>query len=98
MIVFPWGVDQPGNGARIMYHHLGIRGDTKYVTTQMMGDFIDKICNDPLYHQSAKKMQKIFLEQEDCQKAIDFIENAISKLKKDLKKDLQPESRVVIEI
>lgn len=78
MIVFPWGVEQPGNSARVMYHHLGLRGDIRNVTGKTIGRLIDKICNDSSYHQSVKQMQKIFREQENCEKGIGFIESMIA--------------------
>jgi MGT family glycosyltransferase len=78
MIVFPWGVEQPGNSARIIYHHLGLRGDIQKVTGKTLGDLIDKIFSDPSYNRSVKQMQKIFLEKENFEKGISFIDTVIA--------------------
>jgi len=78
MIIFPWGIDQAGNSARIVFHHLGLRGNIKRVTPEIAGDCIDKLCGDPSYYRSVKQMQEVFLEQEDCIKGVDFIESMIS--------------------
>jgi hypothetical protein len=102
MIVFPWGVDQPGGGgARVVFHHLGLRGDIKKVTPGIVGEYIDKICNDNTFHQSVKQMQKVFHQQENCKKGVDFIERFIPGAGKTFTPDLSSkkgEDRDIIEI
>jgi len=82
MIVFPFLNDGFGNSARCVFHHLALRGDIRKVTPKIVEKLIDKICNDDSYHRSVKRMQKIFLEQENCKKGIDFIEDLINNQKK----------------
>lgn len=106
MIAFPWGVDQPGNSARVVYHHLGLRGDIRKVTGENLGGLIDKIFNDSSYRQSVKQMQKIFKEQENCEKGIDLIESefmlpiAIEETGREqqVKSHVDVEERIVIRI
>lgn len=78
MLVFPWGVDQPGNAARVEYHNLGQRGNAAKVTPAVMGRMIDDILGNPNYTESIKKMQTIFRQQEDCKTGIELVEQTLS--------------------
>jgi zeaxanthin glucosyltransferase len=79
MIVFPWGVDQPGNAARVVFHHLGLKGNMKKITAKKLEQLINKLFHDNTYHTSIKKMQKIFKDQEDCKKGVEFINKVLSR-------------------
>lgn len=73
MLVFPFLNDQFGNSARIVFHQLGLRGDIKQITVQRLVELIKQMFSTPLYRQRAKKMQTIFLEQENCDRGARFI-------------------------
>ena len=74
MLVFPWGVDQPGNGARVQYHNLGQKGNAAKVTPAIMGRMIDDILGNPTYAEAIAKMQETFRQQEDCETGIEVVE------------------------
>lgn len=73
MIVFPFWNDGFGNAARVVFHHLGLRGDIKKATPELIGNFIDRISADDSIHYSVKQMQRLFREQKKCKRAIDFL-------------------------
>jgi MGT family glycosyltransferase len=78
MLVFPWGVDQPGNGARVEYHNLGQKGNAAKVTPAVMGRMMDDILKNPNYAEATAKMQAIFRQQEDCKTGIEVVEQMLS--------------------
>jgi UDP:flavonoid glycosyltransferase YjiC (YdhE family) len=78
MIVFPLAVDQPGNAARVVYHHLGLKGDIYKVTDESIGALIDRVINDPSYSSAASRMQQRCAEQENVEKGIQFINRIIA--------------------
>lgn len=80
MIVFPCDRDQPGYSARVVYHHLGAKGNIKNVTAREINRLLDRLTNDDLIRRSVKKMQRIFREQEKCRKGIEFIESILNKI------------------
>lgn len=89
MIVLPFGVDQPGSAARVVYHHLGVMANKKKITPRTIGGLIDKILNDTGYFESARRMQQIFRRsKENFSKGLEFVEDLIkeSKLKNNNKK------------
>lgn len=77
MLVFPWGVDQPGNAARVEYHYLGKKGTAAQVTPAIMGRMIDDILGNPGYEEAIAKMQTIFRQQEDCKTGIELVEQML---------------------
>jgi len=81
LIVFSTGRDNSGTGARIVLHNLGLKGKLKKVTPNEIITKIDSILNSSLIHQSIKKMQAVFREQEDCRIGIDFIEQFLAQTK-----------------
>jgi MGT family glycosyltransferase len=80
LIVFPCDRDQPGYSARVVYHHLGVRGNIKNITDREINRLLDRVANDDLIRRSVKKMQRIFRGQEKCREGIEFIENILNKV------------------
>jgi UDP:flavonoid glycosyltransferase YjiC (YdhE family) len=78
LIVFPCEGFQGGYAARVAFHHLGLKGNIKKVTPQVINNYIDRILGDGLIQESVKKMQKVFLEQKCCRAGIDFIDKFLS--------------------
>jgi len=75
LIVFPCRLDQPGNAARVAFHHLGIEGRVAKVSPDALGRMIDRIMSDPSFRASVKRMQQAFREQENCQAGLDFVQS-----------------------
>jgi UDP:flavonoid glycosyltransferase YjiC (YdhE family) len=46
VIAFPLAVDQPGNAARVLHHGLGLRGDIRSVTEEVLLRFIEQALTD----------------------------------------------------
>ncbi len=74
VIVYPLGVDQPGNAARVVFHHLGLAGDVHKVTPGEIADKVSAILNDPTYRQAAVQMGQALRAGNDCERAIAFLE------------------------
>lgn len=78
MIVFPLAVDQPGNAARVVYHHLGLKGNIYKANDRSMGDMIDRVIGDPSYSDAAKRMQQRCEELENVERGIRFIDKIMT--------------------
>jgi UDP:flavonoid glycosyltransferase YjiC (YdhE family) len=74
MIVFPYGMDQPGNAARIVYHQLGLRGDISSVNAGNVTDLIEKTMTDAGIQNSMKRMRDIFHQQTSYGDTVSFLE------------------------
>lgn len=79
MILFPCGRDQPGNAARAVFHHLGVKGNIGRVTPQVIDRLIDRVCGDEVIRQALGNMQHIFRDQVLCRKGVEFIEEILNK-------------------
>lgn len=79
LLIYPPGRDDPGNGARAVFHNLGAMGNMRKVTPGEIINRVDRLMNDPLIRESSKKMEKVFREQENCQAGVDFIETFLSR-------------------
>ena len=77
LIVFPLGVDQPGNAARVVYHRLGLAGDIRTVTAGQISAMIETVLGDPSYHQRAAQMSQSLQAYNDCAGAITFLESLV---------------------
>jgi UDP:flavonoid glycosyltransferase YjiC (YdhE family) len=75
LIIFPLGVDQPGNAARVVYHRLGLAGDIRTVTAQQIGAMIETVMNDPSFRQNAVKMSQALQADNDCAETVAFLES-----------------------
>jgi MGT family glycosyltransferase len=73
MIVFPCWLDQPGNAARVEYHHLGIRADISKVNGTKISYLVERVQRDS-FRIAIRKMQNVFRQQENCQNGIDHVE------------------------
>ncbi len=77
MIVFPCALDQPGNAARVLFHHLGLRGNIKEVNPKILGTLMERIAHDHSFRDSVQQIRQTSLRQPYHQKGIDFIDSFI---------------------
>lgn len=73
-IVLPCWYDQLGNGARVVYHGLGVRADIATITTEAMSALLDEIMDERFIHANVR-MQKHFHDQLRCQAGIELVES-----------------------
>jgi zeaxanthin glucosyltransferase len=78
LIVFPFGVDQPGNAARIVYHHLGLAGDIQSVSPQQISAMIECVTSDPTFHEQALQFSQSLRADNDCTGAVAFLETFVN--------------------
>lgn len=64
MLAFPLYYDQPGNGARIAHHGLGLVGDFHAVTAPELVDMIDRVHADTALPARMAAMRRSFEELE----------------------------------
>lgn len=74
MVVFPYGMDQPGNAARVVFHKLGLRGDISTVNAQKINDLITRVMTDSDIQNSIERMRGIFRSQTSYQETVTFLE------------------------
>nr|BFF38242.1 hypothetical protein BACY1_00470 [Tenacibaculum mesophilum] len=79
VIVFPILGDQPGNGARILYHNLGKKGNLRNIEGVKMLHLINEILKDRKIKSAVQEFSKIFKKKKDLQLDIKFFENLINK-------------------
>jgi len=82
MIVFPMMWDQIENAMRVVYHGLGLRGDSVLATSQQVNSFIDLLRRDASLSARVATMSKVFREAEDSGKGVQMIEEALERYSK----------------
>lgn len=78
MLVFPWGVDQPGNAARVAYHNLGRVGTAAKITPAAMKAMIDDTLENESVRAAVDNMKTVFESQRDCAAGIEAVEQMLS--------------------
>lgn len=78
LVVLPCMLDQPGNGARVVYHRVGIREDISQLTTERLTRAVDHLIGDPSYRQRAQEMGRAFREQGGPERACQLIESFLA--------------------
>jgi zeaxanthin glucosyltransferase len=81
MIVFPFGVDQPGNAARVAWSQVGLVGDIRTVTPEIINTLVDRIERPP-YRDNAAKLSKALQRENDCREALVLIDEILSEVEK----------------
>jgi MGT family glycosyltransferase len=76
MIVFPCGVDQPGNAARVVRLRVGIAGDIRTVTPATMSRMLREI-EMPPYRENALKLRSALRADNTCSQALNIIEGSL---------------------
>jgi zeaxanthin glucosyltransferase len=77
LIVFPCGVDQRGNAARVAYHGVGLAGDIRRVTPQTIAHMLDTILANPAYRDNAQTMSHALQADNGCETAVAFLERTL---------------------
>lgn len=78
MFVFPCWNDQPGNAARVVRHQLGLKGDIAQVDEAAITRMLEEM-GKPSFASGMSHMQKVFLQQMDCQEGLQYIEKLIQR-------------------
>jgi MGT family glycosyltransferase len=76
MIIFPCGVDQPGNAARVVRAQVGISGDIRTVTPAAIGSMVRRIERPP-YRANAQRLSRALQAEVTCSHAVDVIERIL---------------------
>lgn len=77
MIVIPSIRDHPGNGARVVYHKIGLMGNPQNMSSKEMALLIDTIDKDPGFKQRAETMRKKILEKYSPKRKVEIVESYI---------------------
>jgi UDP:flavonoid glycosyltransferase YjiC (YdhE family) len=81
MIVYPRGVDQPGNGARVTWLRVGLMGDIRSVTPAGIGVMMDTI-GKLRYRDNAIKLSEFLKAENSCEAAVALIEASATAVRK----------------
>jgi zeaxanthin glucosyltransferase len=81
VIIFPFGVDQPGNGARVVWSQVGLVGDIRTVTPEVINALVARIERPP-YRDKALKLSKALQMENDCREAVALIDAILSGIEK----------------
>jgi len=73
MIIFPRGVDQPGNAARVTWSRVGLMGDIRSVTPASIGAMVETI-EKHRYRDNAIKLSESLQTENTCDAAVALIE------------------------
>ena len=76
MIVFPCGVDQSGNAARVARLRVGLAGDIRTVTPATMSSMLREI-EKPRYRENALMFRSALRADNTCSAALTIIESAL---------------------
>ena len=79
LVVFPLGVDQPGNAARVVYHRVGLAGDIRTVTAEGLRKMIETVMRDPSFRKHASQMSQYLQADNDCAGAVAFLDAFIGR-------------------
>jgi UDP:flavonoid glycosyltransferase YjiC (YdhE family) len=79
MIVFPMMWDQIDNAKRVVYHGLGLSGDSEQATGQQINSFIDLLQSDTSFGARISTMSKVFRDAEDAGKGVQMIEKELER-------------------
>lgn len=74
MIAFPSTADQPGNAARIVYHQLGIMGNTTKVTPEEICSRVETVLTNSTYKKQTELMAHKFRKIECAENAVEVLE------------------------
>jgi zeaxanthin glucosyltransferase len=78
ILAFPLYYDQPGNGARIEHHGLGLVGDLDTVTAAQLDDMLDRVRSDAGLPERMAAMRRAFEELERTQPGLAFVQGMLA--------------------
>jgi MGT family glycosyltransferase len=74
MLVFPLDIDQPGNGARVAHHGLGLAGSIDETSETSLMRMVDQVLGDANFVARTMAMQKALLALEEKQPGVELVE------------------------
>lgn len=78
MLVFPTGLDQPGNAARVVHHGLGLQGDLRRATPDTLSALLDAVVGDPGIRPRVDAMRKAFQALDGSQRGVEAVEGLLA--------------------
>jgi zeaxanthin glucosyltransferase len=81
MIIFPRGVDQPGNAARVTWSRVGLMGDIRSVTPASISAMVETI-EKKRYRDNAMKLSESLQIENTCDDAVALIEASALEVQK----------------
>lgn len=73
LVIFPFGVDQPGNAARVAHWRVGLIGNIQTVTPQTISAMVETIFKKSIYRENAIKLGKTLQADNSCAAAIAYL-------------------------
>jgi zeaxanthin glucosyltransferase len=77
MIIFPFGVDQPGNAARVCRLQAGLAGNIHTVTAGTISKMVESVFTNPIYRQNALKLSQKLQADKSCADVIAYLNTFI---------------------
>jgi len=74
-IIFPFGVDQSGNAARVRRVRVGLSGDIRMVTADTISSMLREVERPP-FRKNAARLSKLVRAHSNCEDAVAGIEGA----------------------
>jgi zeaxanthin glucosyltransferase len=87
MDAIPIGYDQPGTAARIAHQSTGEFIELDELTTKRLRGLIEKVVQDPSYHERADYFQKVISKTRGLDVAADIIEQTFQKYQTEVPRD-----------
>jgi zeaxanthin glucosyltransferase len=78
VLVFPLLFDQPGNGARVLHHRLGLVGDFQTATAAEIAGMARRVLDDPEIPHRVAAVQSSLHEIEDALPGVALVERALA--------------------
>ncbi|MEM6529052.1 MAG: glycosyltransferase, partial [Chloroflexota bacterium] len=78
MLLYPLGIDQKGNAARVAYHNMGILGDRNRDTPEQIRQHLATLMDDGQYRSSLQTMKRA-IDDAGCNPAATFVEQLLSR-------------------
>jgi UDP:flavonoid glycosyltransferase YjiC (YdhE family) len=75
MIIFPFGVDQSGNAARVTRIRVGLSGDIRTVNADTISSMLQAV-ERPSFRDNAVRLSKLIRIHSNCEDALAAIERA----------------------
>ncbi len=79
MLVFPLDIDQPGNGARVAHHGLGLTGELADTDEEALMRMVDQVLGDAGFVARSLAMQKALLALEESAPGAALIEGFLER-------------------
>jgi UDP:flavonoid glycosyltransferase YjiC (YdhE family) len=78
MVLFPLIRDHPAVAARVVHHGLGMRGNIRKISVNLVLSLLDQVSGDPSFRIRVQQMGQEFRELEEAGRAIEIVESVLS--------------------